>query len=89
MAQGNQIALKMATSPVFHKLSKQIDTKNQFIRDMFEDKAIKLMYTPRIEIGAHIVTKPIPQPKVELHSKALPGQRFESEYWNLNLIYHF
>ena len=70
----NQSCIKLATNPVLHKRSKHIDTKYHFIRERVDDNSIKLIYTPTDEMIADLLTKSLPQQKVEQHREQLLGE---------------
>ena len=80
-----------------HKLLKHIDTKNHFKREKVNDRSIHLLYTPTDQLAADLLTKALPEVKVEQHSQKLLRQmlifpptngKSESgvEYYNLELL---
>ena len=73
IGEDNQSCIKLATNPVMHKRSKHIDTKYHFIREKIDDKSVELVYTPTDQLGADLLTKALPQVKVEQHRKQLMG----------------
>lgn len=83
IGEDNQSCIKMATNPVLHKRSKHIDTKYQFIRERVEGNSVQLKYTPTDSMAADILTKSLPQMKVEQHRKKLLG-RFSLSSDNLS-----
>ena len=52
-----------------------IDTKFHFIREKLEDKQIELKYTPTDVMAADLLTKSLPQVKVEKHQQVLLGEQ--------------
>ena len=73
IGEDNQSCIKLATNPVLHKRSKHIDTKFHFIREKVDDNSIQLVYTPTDQLAADLLTKALPQVKVEQHRKQLLG----------------
>ena len=71
IGEDNQSCIKLATNPVMHKRSKHIDTKYHFIREKVDDNSIQLVYTPTNQLAADLLTKSLPQVKVEQHRKQL------------------
>ena len=69
IGEDNQSCIKLATNPVMHKRSKHIDTKFHFIREKVDDNSIQLVYTPTDQLAADLLTKALPQVKVEQHRK--------------------
>ena len=74
IGEDNQSCIKLANNPVMHKRSKHIDTKYHFIREKVEDNAVELVYTPTDQLAADLLTKALPQVKVEQHRRVLLGQ---------------
>ena len=74
IGEGSHSAVKMATKSVFHKRSKNIDTRNHCIRDKVANNTIQLKYTQTNEMGADILTKCLPQSEVERYTKNLLEQ---------------
>ena len=60
----SQSAILLAKNPVFHAKTKHIEVKYHFIREMLEDKLIKL-------VKVHIDDNP-----TNLMTKSLPPKRF-------------
>ena len=56
-----------------HKRSKHIDTKNHFIREKIENNTVDIVYTPNDQLAANLLTKALPQVKVEEHRRMLMG----------------
>ena len=73
IGEDNQSCIKLATNPVMHKRSKHTDTKYQFIQKK-DDNSVQLVYTPTDQLAADLLTKLLPQVKVEQHRKELLGQ---------------
>ena len=69
IGENNQSCIKLATSPVMHQRSKHIDTKYHFIRKKIGDQSVQLVYTPTDRLAADLLTKSLPQVKVEQHRK--------------------
>ena len=74
IGEDNQSCIKLATNPVMHKRSKHIDTKYHFIREKVDDNLVQLVYAPTDQLAADLLTKSLPQVKVEQHRKQLLGQ---------------
>ena len=70
----NQSCIKLATNLVMHKRFKHIDTKYHFVREKVDDNSVQLVYTPIDQLEADLLTKSLPQVKVEQHPKQLLGQ---------------
>ena len=66
--------IKLATNPVMHKRSKHIDTKIFFISEKVDNNSVQLVYTPPDQLAADLLTKSLPQVKVEHNRKQLFGQ---------------
>ena len=73
IGEDNQSFIKLATNPVLDKRSKHIDTKYHFIRERVDDNSIKLIYTPRDEMAADLLTKSLPQQKEDKNRELLLG----------------
>ena len=73
IGEDNQSCIKLATNPVMHKRSKHIDTKFHIIREKIDDNSIQLVYTPTDQLAADLLTKALPEVKVEQHRKQLLG----------------
>ena len=58
----NQGALALASNPVAHKLTKHIETRHHFIRQLVEDKRIQLSHVSTKKKLADIFTKNLPKP---------------------------
>ena len=63
-----------------HKRSKHFDTKFFFIREKIDDNSIQIVYTPADQLAADLLTKALPQVKVEQHRKQLFGLNADSFY---------
>ena len=72
--EDNQSCIKLPTNPVMHERSKHIDTKYHFIREKVDDNSVQLVCTPTDQLAADLLTKSLPQVKVEQHRKQLLGQ---------------
>ena len=72
IGEDNQSCRKLATNPVLQKRSKHIDTKYHF-RERVDDNSIILIYTSTDEMAADLLTKFLPQQKVEQHREQLLG----------------
>ena len=55
----NQSCLKLTENPVFHDISKHIEMKYHFIRDMVQRRTIKLQCIHTDEQITYILTKPL------------------------------
>ena len=71
IGEDNQSCVKLATNPVMQKRSKHIDTKYHFIREKVDDKSVQVVYTPTDQLATDLLTKSLPQVKVEQHRKQL------------------
>ena len=69
IGEDNQSCIKLATNPVMHKRSKQIDTKYHSIRENVDDNSGQLIYTSTDQLAADLLTKSLPKVKVEQHRK--------------------
>jgi hypothetical protein len=58
----NQSAIKLIQNPQFHKRTKHIDVRYNFVREKFEEGAITVDFTPSELQQADILTKPLPKP---------------------------
>lgn len=56
----NQSAIKLINNPVYHKKTKHIDIKFNFIREKVEVGVIKINYIPSNSQLADILTKALP-----------------------------
>ena len=59
-----------------------IDTKYHFIRERVDDNSVNIIYTPRDEMEADLLTKFLQKQKVEQHREQLLGEYriFPSRY---------
>ena len=57
-----------------HKRSKHIDTKYHFIREKLDGNAVEMVYTPTDKMAADLLTKALPEVRVEQHRGVLWGQ---------------
>lgn len=55
----NQSAIKLIKNPEFHKRTKHIDIRYNFIREKYESKEINVHYVPSKLQYADILTKPL------------------------------
>ena len=62
---GNQSCIKMSKNPVFHDISKHIEIRYLYIRDMMQKGAIKFRYVSIDEQVADVLMKPLLQVKFE------------------------
>ena len=62
------------TNPAMQKRTKHIDTKFHFIREEVDENSIQLVYTPTDQMTADLLTKALPQVKLEQHRKQLLGE---------------
>ena len=85
IGEDNQSCIKLATNIVMHKRSKHIDTKYHFIREKVDDNSVQLVYTPTDQLAADLLTKSLPQVKVEQHRKQLLGHADSSSRQRNNL----
>ena len=63
--------IKLLENPVFHDLSKHIEIKYHFIRDMVMKRAVKLEYIATDEQVADVLTKPLAREKFEYFREKL------------------
>jgi hypothetical protein len=61
----NKRCIKMIENLVFHNMSKHIEIRYHFIRDMVERGALKLQYISTDEQVADVMTKPLSRVKFE------------------------
>jgi hypothetical protein len=61
----NQSCIKMTENPVFHDMSKHIEIRYHFIRDMVQRGALKLQYISMDEQVDDVLTKPLSRVKFE------------------------
>ena len=61
----NQSCIKMTENPIFHDKSKHIEIKYNFIQDMVQKGALKLIYVPTEEQVVDVLTKPLAHVKFE------------------------
>ncbi|KAD2804667.1 hypothetical protein E3N88_38044 [Mikania micrantha] len=61
----NKSAIALIRNPVFHGLSKHIDTRYHFIRESVEKEQIRIEYVSGDEQKADILTKALPRIKLE------------------------
>ena len=73
IGEENQSCIKLATIPVMLKRSEHIDIKVYFIRQKVENNIVELVYTPTNQLAADLLTKALPQVKVEQHWRMLMG----------------
>ena len=61
----NQSAIKLVdNSDMFHARTKHIDIRYHFIRELVDDKKIRLEYCPTNEMAADLLTKPLPRARL-------------------------
>ena len=75
IGENNQSFIKLATNPMMHKRSKHIDTKNHFIQEKVDHNSIQLVHTPAAQLAANLLTKALPQVRVERYRQQLLGQK--------------
>ena len=68
----SQSAILLAKNPVFHAKTKPIEVKYHFIREMLEDKLMKLVKVHNDDNPADLLTKSLP-PEQFAHCQALMG----------------
>jgi hypothetical protein len=56
----NKSCIKLTENPVFHDMSKHIDMKYHYIRDLIQRKTVKLQYIATSELVVDILIKPLP-----------------------------
>lgn len=67
----NQISIKLANNPVFHKNTKNIDTQFHFVREKVQSKEINIEYCSTCDNVVDIFTKPLGRIKFELFREVL------------------
>ena len=67
----NQVAITYVKDPKYHRRTKHIDTKNNFIRDIIEQNEVILKYLPTCEMAADPFTKSISRDMFSVHVKSL------------------
>jgi len=55
----NESAIQMSKNPVFHSRTKHIDIRHHYIRDLVENKIVKLEYVSSDRQRTYIFTKPL------------------------------
>ena len=73
IGEGNRSCIKLATNSVMHKGSEQNNTKFHFFREKVENDTLELVYTPTAQLAADLMTKTIPQLKMEKRRRMLMG----------------
>ena len=68
----SQSAILLAKNPLFHAKTKHIEVKYHFIREMLEDKLMKLVKVHTDDNPADLLTKGLP-PERFAHCRALMG----------------
>jgi hypothetical protein len=61
----NQSCVKLSENPVFHDISKHIEIKYHYIRDMVQRKEVHVKYLPKHEQIADIFTNLLAKMKIE------------------------
>lgn len=61
----NQSSIKLINNPVYHKKTKHIDVKFNFIREKVQQKLIDIQYVQSSDQLADILTKALPTVKFE------------------------
>ena len=74
IGENNQSCIKLATNPVMLARSKNINTKYHFVREKIDENPVQLVCTPTDQLAADLLTKSLPQLKVEPHRKQPLGQ---------------
>ena len=64
--EDNNGAIKLSNNPEFHKRTKHIDIKYQFIRELVESNKIRLIYISTKEQLADPLTKAVSGPALAL-----------------------
>ena len=59
--EDNQGAIAMAQNPVHHAKTKHIDIRYHFARKAIQNTIISLIYCPRTEMAADLLTKLLPK----------------------------
>ena len=57
--EDNQSTIKLVENPVFHKKSKHVDIKYHFVRELVENRTLRVEYVSTVENVADIFTKPL------------------------------
>ena len=74
----NQSAIKLIGNPEFHELSKHIETRYHFVRQLVAEKKIDVDYIPTEDQAADVFTKGLPAEKLATMKKKL-GIRTSSD----------
>ena len=69
-----QSCIKPAINPLMHKLLKRIDTKDHFKWNEVDENSVQLVHTPTDQLAGDLLTKLLPQLKVEQHREKLLGK---------------
>jgi len=67
----NQISIKLANKPVFHKNTKHIDTQFHFVREKVQSKEIYIEYCNTCDNAVDVFTKLLGRIKFELFREML------------------
>jgi hypothetical protein len=67
----NQSSLKLENNPVYHSITRHVDTQFHFVREKMQSNDIALMYCSTSENVVDIFTKPIGNIKFELFREML------------------
>lgn len=67
----NMSAINVAKNPEHHGRMKHLDIKHFWLRDMVNNKTLKVVHCPTDKMPADILTKPLPLPKVQCCVKML------------------
>lgn len=67
----NQGAQKLIVNPIYHSRTKHIDIRYHFIRNIYDQGELNVLYCPTEEMSADILTKPLSGPKHRKFSREM------------------
>ena len=71
--EDNQACIAMSENQVHRERSRHIDVRKYFVRDLVDDKVLKLIHCKTNEMVADALTKSLPYPSFSLHRKKMTG----------------
>ena len=73
----NQSAIAIARNPEFHECTKHIDVRYHFLRQVVDDGALELVYTPTQDQVADVLTKGLPPASHIKFARAMGVRRLD------------
>jgi hypothetical protein len=71
--EDNQACIAMSENQVHRERSRHIDVRKYFVRDLVDDKVLKLIHCKTNEMVADALTKSLPYPSFSLHREKMTG----------------